>query len=502
MGFLMSLQTIVDYYSGNVKGGLLRAARSRGMLLLPSVRAGAAGALLLVAGCSVRQPSELAMPASVGVPDTWASQSEANLQIQDFPTGWLAEFGDPRLEAIVAEALEHNQDLQTAAAQLEVARQAAIKAGAGLYPFIGAGAGGSSEGDYEGGDTTTTSGVSLDVVWEVDLWGGIRAGKAAGLADFEAAGSQYAFARLSLAAQTAKAWFLSVENKLQVELAEQNIEIFERSLSLAQARYNAGLTSEMDVHLARFQLATGEELLRRARAGYEQAVRSLEVLMGRYPSAEMELATELAAVPPPVAAGIPAEVLERRPDLVAAERGVAAAFYTIQVAQAARLPSLTLTGSTGTASSDLRDVIGAPDPFWNLAAGLFAPIFTGGDLKANVEIASSQQQAALHQYVQVVLLAFNEVETALTNDEYLREAQHFKEIADGLRQALVQYDVGLIDFTNVLLIQQSSVAVQRQLLTLRNRRLANRINLYLSLGIDESTPTGSIASASPRSGER
>ena len=109
--------------------------------------------------------------------------------------------------------------------------------------------------------------------------------------------------------------------------------------------------------------------------------------------------------------------------------------------------------------------------------------------------------------MQVALLAFNEVETALTNDEYLREAQHFKEIAvqeigDGLRQALVQYDVGLIDFTNVLLIQQNSVAVQRQLLTLKNRRLANRINLYLSLGIDESTPIGSIASASPRSGER
>ncbi len=189
-----ALQTVIDYYSGDVKRDLLRAALARGMLLLPSVRAGAAGALLLVAGCSVRQPPELAMPASVGVPDTWASQSEANLQIQDLPTGWLAEFGDPRLEAIVAEALEHNQDLQTAAAQLEVARQAAIKAGAGLYPFMSFGAGGSSEGDYEGGDTTTTSGVSLDVIWEVDLWGGIRAGKAAGLADFEAAGSQYAFA--------------------------------------------------------------------------------------------------------------------------------------------------------------------------------------------------------------------------------------------------------------------------------------------------------------------
>jgi NodT family efflux transporter outer membrane factor (OMF) lipoprotein len=444
------------------------------------------------------------MPASVDVPDHWDAQSEARPEV---PIGWLSEFGDPRLEAIVAEALEHNLDLQTAAAQLEVARQAAIKAGAGLYPFISAGAGGSSTGGYEGGDTTTTSGVSLDVVWEVDLWGGIRAGKAAGRADYESADSQYGYARLSLAAQTAKAWFQAIEGKLQVELAEQNIEIFERSLSLTEARYTAGLTSELDIHLARFQLATGEELLRQARSAYELGVRSLEVLLGRYPDAEIELATELAAVPPPVAAGIPAEVLERRPDLVAAERQVAAAFYTIQVAQAARLPSLALTGSAGGASSDLRDLIGAPNPFWSLAAGLFAPIFTGGELKANVEIATSQQQAALHHYVQVVLVAFNEVETALTNDEYLREAQQFQEtavqeIADGLRQALVQYDVGLIDFTNVLLIQQNSVAVQRQLLRLRNRRLANRINLYLSLGINESNPTGRIASARPGSEER
>jgi len=483
----------------------MRVVQSRRNLVTRSLVAGAVGTLVLVAGCSVRQPPEPVMPPSIEVPDGWVSQSET--KAQDLPAGWLADFGDPMLKAIVAEALENNQDLQTAAAQLEVARQAAIKAGAGLYPFISAGAGGSSQGGYEGGGTTTTSGVSLDIVWEIDLWGGIRAGKAAGLADFEAAGLQYAFARLSLAAQTAKAWFQAVESKMQVALAEQNIELFERNLSLAQARYNAGLTSELDIHLARFQLASGEEFLRKARAGYEQAVRSLEVLLGRYPDAEMELATELAAVPPPVAAGIPAEVLEQRPDLVAAERRVAAAFYTIQVAQAARLPSLALTGSAGSASSDLRDVIGAPDPFWTLAAGLFAPIFAGGDLKANVEIATSQQQAALHQYVQAVLRAFNEVETTLTNDEYLREAEQFQEIAvteiaSGLRQALIQYDVGLIDFTNVLLVQQNSVATQRQLLSLRNQRLANRINLYLSLGMNESIPTGRAAAASPGSGER
>jgi outer membrane protein, multidrug efflux system len=495
----------VEDANGEGGGVPMGVTQSRRWLAIRSLIAGAVGAILVVAGCSVRQPSDPVMPPSIEVPDSWVSQSEAT--VQDLPSGWLADFGDPMLEAIVAEALENNQNLQTAGAQLEVARQAAIKAGAGLYPFVSAGAGGSSEGGYDGGDTTTTSGVSLDVFWEIDLWGGIRAGKAAGLADYEAAGSKYAFARLSLAAQTAKAWFLAVESKLQVELAEQNIALFERNLSLAQARYDSGMTSELDTHLARFQLAKGEEFLRQIRARYEQAVRSLEVILGRYPDAEMELAAELAAVPPPVEAGIPAEVLERRPDLVAAERQVAAAFYTIQVAQAARLPSLALTGSTGGASSELRDIIGAPDPFWNLAAGLFAPIFAGGELKANVEIATAQQQAAFHQYVQAVLRAFNEVETGLTNDEYLREAEQFQKIAvteigDGLRQALIQYDVGLIDFANILLVQQNSVAVQRELLALRNKRLANRINLYLSLGFEGSTPAGPSTAAAPGSGER
>ncbi len=365
---------------------LMGVTQARNRMVIRSLMAAAVAGLLVVAGCSVRQPSDPVMPPSIEVPDSWTSQSEATAR--DLSAGWLADFGDPMLEAIVAEALENNQDLQTAAAQLEVARQAAIKAGAGLYPFISAGAGGSSEGGFDGGGTATSSGVSLEVAWEVDLWGGIRAGKAAGLAGYEAADSLYAFARLSLAAQASKAWFLAVESKMQVDLAEQNIALFKRNLSLTQARYDTGMTSEMDVHLARYQLAAGEEALRQARAGFEQAVRSLEVLLGRYPAAEMELATELAAVPPPVAAGIPAEILQHRPDLVAAERQVAAAYYTIQVAQVARLPSLSLTGSVGTASNELRDAIAAPDPFWSLAASLFAPIFAGGELKANVEIAT------------------------------------------------------------------------------------------------------------------
>ena len=458
----------------------------------------------LLPSCVVRQPPETAMPPSVEEPATWVGADGA--ESGAVSTGWLAGFQDPQLDSLVVEALENNQDLQRAAAQLEVARQAAIRAGAGLYPFVSLAGGASSEGGYEGGGSSNPSGVSLDVVWEIDLWGRIRAGKAAAAADFQAAQSEYTFARLSLAAQTAKAWFQAVEGKLQVELAQRNVGIFERSLSLVLARYNAGLTSELDVHLAKFQLATGEERLRQTRLQFEQAVRSLEVLLGRYPDAEMALADDLAAVPPPIPIGIPAEVLERRPDLVAAEHQVAAAFYTIQVAQAARLPSLVLIGSTGTASSDLLDAISAPDPFWNLAAGLFAPLFAGGELKANVEAATAQQQAALHLYVQVVLRAFGEVENTLANEEYLKEAQAFQEVAvqegkSAHRQALVQYDFGLIEYANVLTIQDRNVAADSQLLFLKNSRLANRINLYLSLGFEYTTGGGPTAIASAGSEE-
>jgi len=454
---------------------------------------------LLLVGCAVRQPPETALPPEVETPDTWAAEESA--APAEVSTGWLDDFQDPQLEGVVAEAMENNQDLQIAAAQLEVSRQAAIRAGAGMYPFVSLGGGGSSNGDFEGGDSRNSSGVSLDVIWEVDLWGRIRAGKASAASDFEAAQADYAFARFSLAAQAAKAWFLAIESRLQVELSQQNVELYERALSLVQARFNTGIVSELDLHLAKYQLAAGERLLRQNRSSFEQSMRSLEVLLGRYPDAEMALADDLATVPPPVPPGIPAEILERRPDLVAAERQVAAAFYTIQVAQAARLPSLSLTGFSGTASSDLRDAINAPDPFWSLGAGLFAPLFAGGELKANVEAANAQQQAALHSYVQVVLGAFGEVENALANEEYLEQSEGFVkgavlEAENAVRQASIQYRFGLIAYVNVISIQDRFVTAQRQLISLRNSRLANRINLYLALGVDYATGAGQTAIAS------
>jgi len=455
--------------------------------------------LPLVSSCTVRMAQPPELPPEATEPDRWAAGSMDELP-GPVPAGWVAAFGDPQLEAIVAEALEQNQNLQSAAAQLEAARLSAVKAGANLYPFIGLSAGAVAVGGFDGEPTSDRSSAAVAASWEIDLWGGIRAGKAAATADYVSATNEYEFAMLSLAAQTASSWFLAITNKLQVELSEEAIGLDQRNLRIAQARYNAGLVSELDLHLARSQLAAEEEKLRQNRSNLEQSVRSLQLLLGRYPDAELGLADEVAAVPPPIPVGIPAQILERRPDIVAAERQVASAFHEIQVAQAARLPSISLTASANSAASGLRTALNLPDPFWNLGASLFAPIFAGGSLRANVEIASSQQQAALHGYVQAVLVAFSEVENALADETYFLEAVEFqnvvvKEATDALRQARVQYDFGLIDFLSVMQIQGALIGDKSRLLSLENQRLANRINLYLSLGADYDEPGTKIARA-------
>ena len=441
---------------------------------------------MVTAGC-VKAPPTPELAPSLVVLDQWNAETPSSGD--PVLTGWIATFQDPQLDKLVEEVLENNQDLRSVAAQLDASRHLARRAGAELYPLVALDGSGSSFGGYEGGDVSNRSGISLDVIWELDVWGRIRSGKAAATADYQAAMADYNFARLSLAGQTAKAWFQAIESNLQEQLSENTVALFERNEQIVEARFDAGLVSRLDIIIARAQLATEREKLEQAKSATEQAVRSLEILLGRYPAAEMELAKDLDATLPPVAAGIPSEILERRPDLVAAERAVASAFYTISEAKAARLPSISLTGSTGSASSALIEILSLPNPFWSLAASLFAPLFTGGALQANVDIATSQHQAVLAQFSRTALQAFAEIETALANEEFLKRAVSYQEsvvaeASEAARLAAIQYDVGLIDFLSVIQLQEALVDAQRLSLTLREGRLANRVNLHLSLGGD------------------
>ncbi|MHC4611721.1 MAG: efflux transporter outer membrane subunit [Planctomycetota bacterium] len=394
--------------------------------------------------------------------------------------GWLKSFNDLQLEALVQEALnEQNPNLRLLSAQVDRAVAQARLAGAALKPTVGLGADLSGTG---GDDLVAggSGGAGVVVSWEADVWGRVRAGASAAEENLRATEADFAYARQSLVANVAKTWYLATELDMQAGLARETVEILARLVELVETKQRIGQVSMQDVHLARGDLATAEDALRQAEGGQKQAARALEILLGRYPAAEVETADELVPVPPPIPAGLPSQILERRPDLIAAERRVAAAFFLAEEARLAKLPRFTLTAGVG-GSSDLDNAIGS------LAAGLFAPLYAGGALEAQLDAANADQKAAIAAYGQTVLLAFEEVENALTNETLYAERQGFLQFAvdENFRAyelSRVQYDVGKVDLLSVLQMQARWIGARIGLIRIENERLAQRINLHLALG--------------------
>jgi outer membrane protein TolC len=245
--------------------------------------------------------------------------------------------------------------------------------------------------------------------------------------------------------------------------------------------------SQQDVALAGADRDRALHLERVYATSEQQVVRGLEIVVGRYPRAELALAADLPGLPPPVPAGLPSELLERRPDLIAAERRVAAAFHAIQVAKAARLPRMALTASGGHSTSELLRLANVSSTFWTVFANFLAPIFDGGALKAQVDIATAEQQAALALYGQTALRAFSEVETALASEQLLADQQAYLERvlaqdSDALRLGRIRYNVGATDLLDVLQLQTRQLDSNFELIGVRADRLTNRVALHLALG--------------------
>jgi NodT family efflux transporter outer membrane factor (OMF) lipoprotein len=418
------------------------------------------------------------------LPDTqirsvWSAAAEQGT----VPDGWLKSFDDPQMEAVVGEALQRNLGLRGVAAQLDAAAGAARLAGAQLKPVVGLGGAGTAQ-TASGG---TSYNVGVNASWELDIWGRLRSLREASEEAFNAAQADFDFARESLAAQTAKTWYLATEAGQQLALAKESVSIYAQLLDLVGKQLDAGRVGQQEVSLARADLRSAEERSKSAEGGYQQAVRSLEILLGRYPSAEMETAKEFVPVPPPVPAGLPSDILLRRYDIVAAERRVAAAFQGVQAARLAKLPSISLTAGGGVASNGLSELLGASPGFFDVGTNFFQPIYQGGAIEAQIEIQTAQQEQALAAYGQNVLVVFGEVETALTNEVLLAEREQFQQAvvddnAEAVRLARRQFEVGRTALLSVLQIQNRELAARSALIRLENARLEQRINLHLVLG--------------------
>jgi NodT family efflux transporter outer membrane factor (OMF) lipoprotein len=405
------------------------------------------------------------------------------------------------LPELIATAIERNHDLEAAAARLERARAEARIAGADLKPTIGVGVAATRQrqkfiGFPFGGETEIPSntfdrfGTSLDTSWEADLWGRIRAGARAAVAEMQATEAELRGARLSIAAQTARMWFAILEARQQVALAEDSVDSFRLSSEQVRSRYEAGIRPALDLRLALSNLAAAEALLSLRRDQLDRAVRQLEVLLGRYPDGRVleqvvpgDLPQTLASVP----AGLPAELLARRPDLVAAERRLAAADQRYRAARRSLYPRLSLTASGGTATDTLSDLLDGDARVWNLVGNLTQPLFQGGRLRAGVDRADASSHEALAIYVSRVLGAFAEVESALSSEQQLAERErHLAEAAEQLSAARQlaeeRYRNGVGIYLVVLESQTRSLAAESNLLSVRRERLDNRVRLHLALG--------------------
>jgi NodT family efflux transporter outer membrane factor (OMF) lipoprotein len=443
--------------------------------------------MVAASACAVKQPPPAAdalrtvLPSTTAMPDAWkAMPVTPGVVVSD----WVKTFGDEQLEALVDEGLRNNLDLQAAASRIDVAIGLAIQARALLYPQISivGGAG------LVGRDTTLDrSGIGGEVGWEADLWGRVRSQSASATAARQATEADLLFARQSVAATIATLWYDTVATERLRQTAENATTVYDELLTLVRTRQTVGQVSLQDVALATADLDRARRRERAYATTGQQSVRGLEVVVGRYPAAELALAPDLPPVPAPVPDGLPSELLERRPDLVAAERRVASAFHLIQAAEAARLPRISLTAFGGRSTSDLLRLANVGAGFWRVGFDVLAPLFTGGALEAQVRIATAEQRTALALYGQAALRAFSEVESTLANEQLLADQQRFLESVlaqdtEALRLDRLRFDAGATDLLHVLQLQARQLNTQFELIDVRNDRLANRVGLHLALG--------------------
>ena len=440
----------------------------------------------IVAGCALAPPPTRdevhaqALP-NVNVPAAWTASRGTPGAVR---ASWLATFHEPQLDALVREALAYNVDLRSAAARVEQAAAYAKLANSSIAPVVNLLAHG---GGKSGGDSSGLNVVGLFANWELDVWGRARAQRAAGDAAYASVALDAEYARQSIAAMVAKSWILAIEARAQRAIADEVVRASEQSVGLADDRLRVGRGDEYDVALARANLDTSRDAARQLALGYEQAQRALEVLIGRYPAAAIDVPATLPPMPEAVPVGLPSDLLERRPDVIAAARRIDAAFYNVLEARAARLPKIALTASVNTVSSELFLLQNHSNPVASLGANLVAPLFNGHALEAQVDIRTAEQKLAIADYGRVATRAFSEVETALSagfaaTDRQAILASAVTNNGRTVELAQVRYRVGSGDLRAVLTQNVALYGARTALLRAQSDALVQRVNLYLALG--------------------
>jgi NodT family efflux transporter outer membrane factor (OMF) lipoprotein len=422
--------------------------------------------------------------SQVPVLQTWAKLDQQNGgAVQD---NWVSTFDDSVLDALIAEALEHNRDIQAAAARHDQAIALAKRAGADFWPSVNLLAGG-SVGSNGRGQGSSNVNISAAASWELDLWGRVRYLTHAAVADAQAAEADLEFARQSIAAQTAETYYLAIANRLHLANSLSQSKIQEEIDRIQQAKLKEGQVGVFESQLSKSDLARFRADVQDRQSKYEEALRALEVLLGRFPAAEINAADRLPDLPGAVPAGLPSELLERRPDIISAERAVASAFFQTQSARMNLLPRIALTGNGGLASTNLYDLFEGRNAFFNVGGNLFQPLFDAGARFADIEALKALQRQTLATYAQSALNAFLDVQNGLANEAYFRERLAQARQASASMDVVLpiaqqQYNAGTLSLLNFKQVQTQAYDTKDDYIDAAFGQVQQRIRLHQALG--------------------
>ncbi len=399
---------------------------------------------------------------------------------------WWALFKDPVLSDLAAQVEISNQNVAAAVASYAQARALVQEQRAALFPSVSLGAGADRSG---GKDRTGESSYRLSIggSWEPDIWGRLKAGVTGASAGAAASAADLAAARLSAQGELAANYFLLRQSDAQIALLASTIDGYQRVEQITRNRFEAGIAAKSDVLQAQTQLANARIdalALGRQRAQFEHAI---AILVGKAPAAFTLPAAPWQASVPAIPAVLPSQLLQRRPDIAAAERRVAAANAQIGIARSAYYPNIGLSGSVGTGGVRVADLFSASTMLWSLGVSAAQSLFNAGATRANVAGAEAQHQAVVARYRQSVLDAFGDVENQLLATRVLEQQQVLRRqasvAADQVEaQMLNRYKTGQVGYTEVVQAQATALAARRALVQIQADRQTTAIALIQSLG--------------------
>ena len=462
---------------------------------------------LLFVGCSSNLSPNLKFADQL--PETWNTPLPKE---ESYAGKWWEVFNDTLFNQFFSEFRDRNPDLLSISQQIESSNLLAKINGATLTPSVSATTGGgrrlqnlsafgfslsslglggestdSSESDQVVSFSSDNYNATIAMQWEIDIWGKLRNQRKAAFKNFEATQNELAYLRFSLSTQFATSYYAAVEAEMQYRLAQEITASLQGVRDVVSERYGLGLTSSLDLRLAEASLANSKLQLVDRSIQKNRTLRSLESILGLYPSATIQVSAELPSSIPPIVAGIPSDLIKRRPDVIAAVNKIEAASYEHAQSKRNLFPSFSLTASGGTSASELKDVLNGDYSVWNLGANIYAPIFQGRRLRNNVLLKEAQFNLAELEALKIMIRAFSEVEQALfIQHEIILQLDAVKTAEEQARAAydlaFDRYQKGLVNLITVLNSQNQWRNSQSIKISIQNLHVNSYTGLQLALG--------------------